>query len=80
MYSSLSSTTVALPLSAGRITMSCSFLSSSVAWRSPLLTFDRGGFAQHHVTTSLMKLAIGEQNVATNLGIIFRLCRRILLF
>jgi len=26
--------------------------------------------AQHHVATSLMKLAIGEQNVATNLGII----------
>jgi len=30
--------------------------------------------AQHHVTTSLMKLAVGERNVATNLGIIFRLC------
>jgi len=26
--------------------------------------------AQHHVTTSLMKLAIGERNVATNLGTI----------
>jgi len=26
--------------------------------------------AQHHVTTSLMKLAIGERNIATN----FRLC------
>jgi len=25
--------------------------------------------AQHHVTTSLMKLAVGERNVATNLGI-----------
>ena len=24
--------------------------------------------AQHHVTTSLMKLAVGERNVATNLG------------
>ena len=30
--------------------------------------------AQHHVTTSLMKLAVGERNVATNLGTIFRLC------
>ena len=29
-------------------------------------------------TTSLMKLAVGVRNVATNLGIIFRLCRRIL--
>jgi len=26
--------------------------------------------AQHHMTTSLMKLAVGERNVATNLGII----------
>jgi len=26
--------------------------------------------AQHHVTTSLMKLAVGERNVATNLGTI----------
>jgi len=34
--------------------------------------------AQHHVTTSLMKLAVGERNVATNLGIIFSLCWRIL--
>ena len=25
---------------------------------------------QHHVTTSLIKLAVGERNVATNLGII----------
>jgi len=24
---------------------------------------------QHHVTTSLMKLAVGERNVATDLGI-----------
>jgi len=31
-----------------------------------------------HVTTSLMKLAVGERNVATNLGINSRLCRRIL--
>jgi len=30
--------------------------------------------AQHHV----MKLAVGERNIATNLGIIFRLCCRIL--
>jgi len=30
------------------------------------------------VTTSLMKLAIGEQNIAANLGINFRLCRSIL--
>ena len=30
--------------------------------------------AQHHVTTSLMKLAVGERNVATNIGTIFRLC------
>ena len=34
--------------------------------------------AQHHMTTSLMKLAVGEQNVATNLGTIYRLCYRIL--
>jgi len=33
---------------------------------------------QHHVTTSLMKLAVGERNVATNLGINYRLCQRIL--
>jgi len=26
------------------------------------------------VTTSLMKLAVGERNVAANLGTIFRLC------
>jgi len=26
--------------------------------------------AQHHVTPSLMKLAVGERNVATNLGTI----------
>jgi len=31
-----------------------------------------------HVTTSRMKLAVGERNVATNLGTIFRLCWRIL--
>jgi len=30
------------------------------------------------VTTSLMKLAVGERNVATNLGINYRLCQRIL--
>jgi len=37
--------------------------------------------AQHHVTTSLIKLVVGERIVATNLGrpIIFRLCWRILL-
>jgi len=35
--------------------------------------------AQHHVTTSLMKLVIGERNITTNLGIIFSLCWRILL-
>ena len=34
--------------------------------------------AQHYVTTSLMKLAVGERNVATNLGINSRLCQRIL--
>ena len=33
---------------------------------------------QHHVTTSLMKLAVGERNVATKLGINSRLCQRIL--
>jgi len=26
--------------------------------------------AQHHVTTNLMKLAVGKRNVTTNLGII----------
>ena len=30
--------------------------------------------AQPHVTTNLMKLAVGERNVATNLNTIFRLC------
>jgi len=30
------------------------------------------------VTTSLVKLAVGERNVATNLGLISRLYRRIL--
>ena len=30
------------------------------------------------MTTSLMKLAVGERNVATNLGINYRLCQRIL--
>jgi len=34
---------------------------------------NRDGAAQHHVTTSLMKLAVGERYVATNLGIIFKL-------
>jgi len=34
--------------------------------------------AQHHVTTSLMKLAVGERNVATNFRYNFRLCYRIL--
>jgi len=35
--------------------------------------------SRDHVTTSLMKLAVGERNVATNnIGIISRLCRRIL--
>jgi len=49
-----------------------------VAWRcrttvlQPMTVF--WSRAQHHVTTSLMKLAIGERNVATNLGTIFRLC------
>jgi len=33
-----------------------------------------------HVTTSLMNLAVGKRNVATNLGIIFRLCWRILFY
>jgi len=32
--------------------------------------FHWGAQHQHHVTTSLMKLAVGERNVATNLGII----------
>jgi len=46
------------------------------AYRQPMTVF--WSRAQHHVTTSLMKLAVGVRNVATNLGIIFRLCRRIL--
>ena len=33
-----------------------------------------------HSPTASMKLAIGERNVATNLGIIFRLCWRILFY
>ena len=47
-----------------------------IAYRQPMTIF--WSRAQHHVTTKLMKLAVGEQNVATNLGIIFRLCWRIL--
>jgi len=46
------------------------------AYRQPMTVF--WSRAQHHVTTSLMKLAVGERNVRTNLGIIFRLCWRIL--
>ena len=46
------------------------------AYRQPMTVF--WSRAQHHVTTSLRKLAVGERNVATNLGIIFRLCWRIL--
>jgi len=42
------------------------------AYRQPMTVF--WSRAQHHVTTSLMKLAVGERNVAINLGIIFRLC------
>ena len=41
-------------------------------WRGVQLTDSMTVFwsrAQHHVTTSLMKLAVGERNVATNLGI-----------
>jgi len=46
-------------------------------WRGVQLTDTMTVFwscAQHHVTTSLMKLAVGERNVATNLDTIFRLC------
>ena len=43
-----------------------------------LVVFWSRGQHQHHVTTSLMKLAVGERNVTTNLGIISRLCRKIL--
>ena len=42
------------------------------AYRQPMTVF--WSRAQHHVTTSLMKLAVGERNVSTNLGIICRLC------
>ena len=44
-----------------------------VTFRSPTASFIRlyhvfWSRAQHHVTTSLMKLAVGERNVTTNLG------------
>jgi len=42
------------------------------AYRQPMTVF--WSRAQHHVSTTLIKLAVGERNVATNLGIIFRLC------
>ena len=44
----------------------------------PMTVFWSRAQHQHHVTTSLMKLAVGERNVATNLGINYRLCQRIL--
>ena len=40
------------------------------AYRQPMTVFWSRAQHQHHVTTSLMKLAVGEQNVATNLGTI----------
>jgi len=48
------------------------------AYRQPMTVFWSRVQHQHHVTTSLMKLAVGERNVATNSDIISRLCRRIL--
>ena len=41
------------------------------AYRQPITVIS--SCAQRHVTTSLMKLAVGERNLATNLGIIKRL-------
>ena len=40
------------------------------AYRQPMTVFWSRAQHQHHVTTSPMKLAVGERNVATNLGII----------
>ena len=40
------------------------------AYRQPMTVFWSRAQHQHHVTTSLMKLAVGERNVATNLGTI----------
>ena len=48
------------------------------AYRQPMTVFWSRAQHQHHVTTSMMKLAVGERNVATNLGINSRLCQRIL--
>ena len=42
------------------------------AYRQPMTVV--WSHAQHHMTTSLMKLAVGERNVTTNLGTVFRLC------
>ena len=48
-------------------------------WRGVQLTvFWSRAQHQHHMTTNLMKLAVGERNVANNLGINSRLCRRML--
>jgi len=50
-------------------------------WRGVQLTDSMTVFwsrAQHHVTTSLMKLAVGERNVATKFRYNLRLCLRIL--
>jgi len=43
------------------------------AYRQPITVIWSRAQHQHHVTTSLMKLAVGERNIATNLGMIKRL-------
>ena len=48
------------------------------AYRQPMTVFWSRAQHQHHMTTSLMKLAVGERNIATNVGINFRLSWRIL--
>ena len=49
------------------------------AYRQPMTVFWSRAQHQHHVTTSLMKLAVGERNVATNVGINYRLSKNIIL-
>jgi len=39
------------------------------AYQQPMTVFWSRA-QQHHMTTSLMKLAVGERNIATNLGTI----------
>ena len=49
------------------------------AYRQPMTVFWSRAQHQHHVTTSLMKLTVSERNVATNLGIISRLSKNIII-